>query len=116
MLFVSPQKLFLSFCLDILVMYKYGLIKKIGLVLNFMTSKPGKQTVAIHMLPNIPMTKDNQTMKFGQAMKSYTEFGEETILRYFSKKPKLSISLDLKSKVLCSLFLLYAKLRAIEIY
>ena len=60
------------------------------------------------------MAKDNQTMKFGQTIKSYTECGEETILRYFSKKSKLSISLDLKSKVLCSLYLLYAKLRTIE--
>ena len=81
-----------------------------------MTSQPEKQTVAIHISPNITMTKGNQTKKFGQTMKSYTEFGEETILRYFSKKPKLSIYLDLKSKVLCSLFLMYAKLRAIEIY
>ena len=62
------------------------------------------------------MSKGNQTMKLGQTMKSYTECGEETILRYISKKPKLSISLDLKSNVLSSLFLLYAKLRAIEIY
>ena len=62
------------------------------------------------------MSKGNQTMKLGQTMKSYTECDEETILRYISKKPKLSISLDLKSNVLSSLFLLYAKLRAIEIY
>ena len=75
-----------------------------------MTSQSEKKTVAIHISPNITMTKDNQTMK------SYTEFGEQTILRYFFKKPKLSVSLDLKSKVLCSLFLIYAKLRAIKIY
>ena len=34
----------------------------------------------------------------------------------FLKKSKLSISLNQYSKVLYSLFLLYAKLRAIEIY
>ena len=47
--------------------------------------------------------------------KSYIKFGGETIPRPFSKKSKLSISLDQKSKVLYSLFLLYSKLRTIEI-
>ena len=65
-------------------------------------------------------------MKFGQLMrynmrnifleKLYTKFGGETILRLFSKKSKLSLSLDQYSKVLYSLFLFYAKLTAIEIY
>ena len=31
-----------------------------------MTSQPGKQTVLIHVLPNILKNKDNQAMKFGQ--------------------------------------------------
>ena len=48
--------------------------------------------------------------------KSSTKYGGETSPRPFSEKLKLSISLDQKSKVLYSLFLLYAKLRAIEIY
>ena len=48
--------------------------------------------------------------------KSYTKCGVETIPRPFSKKSKLSVSLDQYSKVLYSLFLLYAKLRAIEMY
>ena len=44
--FISPQKLFpfsryLSFCLDCLVMYQNGLIKKTRLISNFMTSHPG---------------------------------------------------------------------------
>ena len=65
-------------------------------------------------------------MKFGQLIeynmrnifleKSYTKYGGETIPRSFSKKLKLSISLDQKSKVLYSLLLLYDKLRAIEIW
>ena len=43
---ISPQKLFpfsryLSFCLDFWVMYQNGLIKKIRLISNFMTSHPG---------------------------------------------------------------------------
>ena len=28
--------------------------------------KNGLQTIAIHILPNISQSKDNQTMKFGQ--------------------------------------------------
>ena len=31
-----------------------------------MTSQPGFQTIAIHILPNISQSKGNQTMKFGQ--------------------------------------------------
>ena len=64
-------------------------------------------------------------MKFGQLIeydirnifvaKSYTECAGETIPRPLSRKSKLSISLDQYCKVLNSLFLLYANLRAIEI-
>ena len=31
-----------------------------------MTSQPGRQTVATHILPYISKSKDNQTVKFGQ--------------------------------------------------
>ena len=31
-----------------------------------MTSQPELETIAIHILPNISQSKDNQTMKFGQ--------------------------------------------------
>ena len=64
-------------------------------------------------------------MKFGQfednirnifLEKSYTERAGEIIPRSFSKKSKLSISLDQWSKVLCKLFLFYVKLTAIKIY
>ena len=48
--------------------------------------------------------------------KSYTERGEETSPRRFSKKIKLSISPDKQPKVLSSLFLLHGKLKAIKIY
>ena len=62
MVFISSQKLFpfsryLSFCLDILVMYQSNLIQKIMLVLNFMTSQPGQQTILIRILPNISGSK-----------------------------------------------------------
>ena len=65
-------------------------------------------------------------MKFGQLIeynmrnifleKSYTKCGGETNPRPFSGKQKLSISPDQSSKVLYSLFSLYAKLGAIKIY
>ena len=47
-------------------MYKNGLIRKIRLISKFMTFQPGKQTIWIHILPNISKSKDNQTMKFRQ--------------------------------------------------
>ena len=31
-----------------------------------MTSQSGQQTIAIHILPNISQSKNNQTIKFGQ--------------------------------------------------
>ena len=62
MLFISPEKLFplskcLRFCLDFLVMYRNGLIKKIRLITNFMTPQPGQQIIVIHILPNISIRK-----------------------------------------------------------
>ena len=85
-------------------MYRNGLIKKIRLVSNFMTSQPGYPTIVIHILPNISRSKGNQTMKFGQLIecnmrniflgKSYKKYGGETSSRSFSEKFKLSIYLD----------------------
>ena len=58
-----------------------------------MTSQPGKQLIAMHILPNISRSKSNQTTKFGQLIgynmrnifleKSYTKCGEETIFTPF---------------------------------
>ena len=77
------------------------------------------------MLPNISRSKGNQAMKIDQLIeynmrhifleKSYTKCDGETIPRLFSKKSKLGISLDQYSKVLYSSFVLYVKLRTIEI-
>ena len=85
-------------------MYQNGLIKKIGLISNFVTSQPGQQTVVIHILPNISRSKGNQTMKFGQLIecsmrnifleKSCTKCSAETNSRPSSEKLKLIISLD----------------------
>ena len=61
-----------------------------------MTSQPGKQTIAIQILPNISRNKDNQAMKFGQLIeynmrnnfleKSHIKCGEETCPFKFSLK------------------------------
>ena len=77
-------------------------------------------------MPNILRRKGNQTMKFGQLIecsmrnifleKSYIKYGGKTSPRSFSEKLKLCISLDQYSNILYSLFLLHAKLRAIEMY
>ena len=76
-------------------MYKNDLIKKIRLISKFLTSQPGKQKIAIHILPNISRSKGNQKIKFGQLIEynirnifieiSYTKRGAETILRPFLK-------------------------------
>ena len=94
-----------------------------------MTSQPDKQTITIHNvinMINISRSKNNQATKIGQLLecnltnifleKPYTKCGGETIPRPFSEKSKLRVSPDQYSKVLYSSFLLYAKLRAIEIY
>ena len=68
--YFTLQKLFsfsryLNFCLDFLVTYKNGLIRKLRLISKFMTSQPGKQTIAIHVLHNISRSRDYQRVKFG---------------------------------------------------
>ena len=69
-----------------------------------MTSQPGKQIIAMQILHNISRSKGNQTMKFGELTeynlrnifleKLFTKCSGGTISRTFSKKSKLSISLD----------------------
>ena len=69
-----------------------------------MTLQPGKETIAIHILTDISRNKYNETMEFAQLIehkmrndsfgKSYTKCDGETAPRPFSKKSKLSISLD----------------------
>ena len=65
-------------------------------------------------------------MKFGQLIKCnmrnnflekpYIKCGEKTIPRPFSKKIKIKYNSEYYSKILYSLFLMYAKFRAIKIY
>ena len=90
--------------------------KKVRLVSKFMMSQPGKHTITIHILPNISKSKGNWTMKFGQLIKynmrnsflekSYKKCDGESIPRPFSKKSKLSISLNQQSEFLFSLLYL----------
>ena len=85
-------------------------------------SQTDYQTFAV--FANISRSKGNQAIKFDQLIeynirnifleKSYTKLGREAIPSPFSKKSKLSVSLDQYSKVLYILFLLFAKLRTIE--
>ena len=42
------------------------MIRKIRLISKFMTSQPGSQTMAIHILANISRIKDKQTIEFDQ--------------------------------------------------
>ena len=91
-----------------------------------MTSQTGKQTIAIYVLPNIVRNKDNRAIKFGQLReynmknifleKPYTKFGGETSPRPFSKKLKLSISLDQQSEFLFSSFYWISKWMTITMY
>ena len=81
-----------------------------------MTSQTRKQIIAIHILPNIPKGKGNQTMKFGQLVeynirniffeKLYAKCDGEATTRPFYKKSKLSVSLDQQFQML---FLLYVQ-------
>ena len=63
-----------------------------------MASQPRKQTIAIHIFPNISRSIGNQTMKVRQLIeynmgntvlkKLYTEFGGEAFALFYSIKSK----------------------------
>ena len=71
-----------------------------GLISKFMTSQAGKQTIAMQILSYISQSQliEHNTRNIFLE-KSYTKCDGQTIPRPFSKKSKLNISLDLKSKV-----------------
>ena len=101
------------------------MVRKIGLISKFMTSQPGQQTIAIHVLPNISRSKDDQTIKFCQLLeynmrnifleKSYTKYGGETIPRPFSKKSNLNISMDLNSGMFIRFVFIVCQVEAIKL-
>ena len=61
-----------------------------------MTSQPEKQTIAIHILPDISRSKGNQTMKFGQLIEYimrnvFLEKSTETVVVKLFLNPFLKI-------------------------
>ena len=75
------------------------------LILEFMTSQPGKQKIIIHILTGTLRSKGNQRTKLGQLIeynmrnifieKSYTKCGGEITPRPFPKKSKPGISVNI---------------------
>ena len=57
---------YLHFCLDFSIWQKNGLIRKLRLVSENMTSQTEQQMNTRHILPNISRGKGNKEMKFGQ--------------------------------------------------
>ena len=92
MFFISTEKFFSfsrysNLCLDFLITWKSGLIRRIRLISKFVTSQPGKQTIAIHILFNISRSKGNQTMKWNIrkqifSFKNHAENEAGTIVPY----------------------------------
>ena len=80
-----------------------------------MTSQRKKQTVSIHILPNISKIKDNQTVKFCLLIeysmrnifleKSYIKCDGETISKLFQKKKKSWAYLWMNSLKIYEVFL-----------
>ena len=50
------------------ILFLVTMIRKMRLTstLTFMTSQPGLQAVALHILPSTSQNKGNETIKFGQ--------------------------------------------------
>ena len=77
---------------------------RLRLISKFMASQPRKQTNVLHILANISRSKYNQIIKLNQLIeynmrnifleRLYTKCGVQTISRTFSKKSKLTISLN----------------------
>ena len=64
-------------------------MRKLKIISKFMTSQPEKQTIAIHVWPNISRSKGNQTMKLGPLIEYNVKGGREisSKLFLFLKKP-----------------------------
>ena len=64
-------------------------MKKIRIISKSLTSQPGYETIAMHILPNVSRNKGNQAIEFGELIeynmrnifveKSYTRCAGETI-------------------------------------
>ena len=60
-------------------MWKKGLIGKIRLILDLMTSQTRKQIITIHKLSNISRRKGNQTIKYGQLIERAEHYSLENM-------------------------------------
>ena len=92
-----------------------------------MTSQPGEETIAIHILPNISKSKSNQTSKFGQLteynmrniflQKSYTIYGKKLLPDPHFIKNQILAFLWINSLKFCTVcILLHAKFRGMEMF
>ena len=90
-----------------------------------MTSQPGTQTMTMYVLLNISRSKRNQKMKFGRLIEynmrnifieNHTKIVVEKLFPHPFLKSRNWANLWINSLKLYSLFLLYAKLKAIETY
>ena len=61
------------FALTVRPCRKNSLIRRISLISKFMASQSGKETIIIHVLPNISRSKDKKTLKSCQVLKCYKE-------------------------------------------
>ena len=63
-------------------------MRKLKLILKFMTSQPISQTIAICILSDVSRTKGNQTTKFGQLIeyKMRTVFLEKSYTKNVTEK------------------------------
>ena len=65
-----------------------------------MTSQPGLQTIAIHILPNISQSKGNQTMKSGQLIEyNKRNIFLQMLLQKMSQGDQFQISVYFKKKL-----------------
>ena len=58
-----------------------------------MTLQPSQQAIAIHILPNISRSKDNEAMKFGQVIEDNTRKFSLNIMQKMSQRNYLQTSL-----------------------
>ena len=58
-----------------------------------MTLQPSQQAIAIHILPNISRSKDNEAMTFGQVIEDNTRKFSLNIMQKMSQRNYLQTSL-----------------------
>ena len=74
-------------------------IRRIRLISKFIMSRPGYQTIAIHILPNISKSKSNQTIKLGQLIEYKWNIFTQKLCRKWARETS-SIHLSILKKCL----------------